>query len=198
MSTLCSCAMRRTSGDDLWRRSSSVDGSPSSVDRSRSAVVAGLRLPAAPDATSGWPAAASGSAGSEPRRGRRRCARRLAGAANHGDDAVDRDRLPFLDLDLGEHAGRRRRESRHRPCRSRSRTAARRDRPGSPTFLIQRTIVPSAIDSPIWGITTLVMVITPTSSSRQPVEQRVRSNRVCASPDGARWQLEAGSCQRYA
>ena len=26
----------------------------------------------------------------------------------------------------------------------------------SPTFLIQRTIVPSAIDSPIWGITTLV------------------------------------------
>ncbi len=27
---------------------------------------------------------------------------------------------------------------------------------GSPTFLIQRTIVPSAIDSPIWGITTSV------------------------------------------
>src|SRR4029453_7683283 len=26
----------------------------------------------------------------------------------------------------------------------------------SPTFLIQRTIVPSAIDSPIWGMTTLV------------------------------------------
>src|SRR4029453_18371118 len=28
----------------------------------------------------------------------------------------------------------------------------------SPTFLIQRTIVPSAIDSPIWGITTLVAI----------------------------------------
>ncbi len=27
---------------------------------------------------------------------------------------------------------------------------------GSPIFLIQRTIVPSAIDSPIWGITTSV------------------------------------------
>jgi hypothetical protein len=26
----------------------------------------------------------------------------------------------------------------------------------SPTFLIHRTIVPSAIDSPIWGITTFV------------------------------------------
>ena len=26
----------------------------------------------------------------------------------------------------------------------------------SPTFLIQRTMVPSAIDSPIWGMTTLV------------------------------------------
>jgi hypothetical protein len=28
----------------------------------------------------------------------------------------------------------------------------------SPTFLIHRTMVPSAIDSPIWGITTLVMM----------------------------------------
>ena len=28
----------------------------------------------------------------------------------------------------------------------------------SPTFLIQRTMVPSAIDSPIWGITTSDMV----------------------------------------
>src|SRR5437868_5507948 len=28
----------------------------------------------------------------------------------------------------------------------------------SPTFLIQRTIVPSAIDSPIWGITTSVAI----------------------------------------
>jgi hypothetical protein len=28
----------------------------------------------------------------------------------------------------------------------------------SPTFLIQRTMVPSAIDSPIWGITTLVVI----------------------------------------
>jgi hypothetical protein len=28
----------------------------------------------------------------------------------------------------------------------------------SPTFLIHRTMVPSAIDSPIWGITTFVMV----------------------------------------
>src|SRR5262245_39450265 len=27
---------------------------------------------------------------------------------------------------------------------------------GSPTFLIQRTMVPSAIDSPIWGMTTSV------------------------------------------
>src|SRR5688500_5580416 len=29
---------------------------------------------------------------------------------------------------------------------------------GSPTFLIHRTMVPSAIDSPIWGMTTLVAI----------------------------------------
>ena len=125
MSTSCSLAMRRTSGDDRWRRKSSVDGCASSSSASSPASAA-----AAPDATSGCPAAASGSAGSEPlRSGRLRCARRLAGTANHGDDAVDRDRFAFLDLDVREHAGRRRRESRRRPCRSRSRTAARRDRP---------------------------------------------------------------------
>src|SRR5690242_4689146 len=30
----------------------------------------------------------------------------------------------------------------------------------SPTFLIHRTMVPSAIDSPIWGMTTLVAIVT--------------------------------------
>src|SRR6187401_799827 len=38
----------------------------------------------------------------------------------------------------------------------------------SPTFLIQRTIVPSAIDSPIWGITTSVDIRTPSGQAQGP------------------------------
>ena len=52
---------------------------------------------------------------------------------------------------------------------------------GSPTFLIQRTIVPSAIDSPIWGITTSVA----TGTSRLNVNcGAVRSVRRLAHQTG--------------
>ena len=100
------------------------------------------------------------AAGAVTAAGRRR-GRGLAGRADHGDDAVDRDRLAFLGANLGRRRRQRATESPRRPCRSRSRTAARRARPCRPTFLIQRTIVPSAIDSPICGITTSVAIGSP-------------------------------------
>ena len=65
------------------------------------------------------------------------------------------DGLAFLDPDLGQHAGSRRRNLRVDLVGGNlEQRLVAVDR--SPTFLIQRTIVPSAIDSPIWGITTLV------------------------------------------
>ena len=113
MSTLCSCAMRRTSGDDFCRRSSLLVGLglrrfgvgsrlvPAAVAasaRGRLAVIA-----AAPTAQPAGIAPA-------PRRLAPSAAAASRRAADHRDDAVDRHRLPFLDLDLGQHARGRRRD----------------------------------------------------------------------------------------
>ena len=77
---------------------------------SRGAIVR-PRVPVDGADVSGCPTAAAGSA---PRRRAVRavCRRRrlLAGGADHRDDAVDRNRLAFLDLDLGQDAGGRRRD----------------------------------------------------------------------------------------
>ena len=62
--------------------------------------------------------------------GSRSGARPRCRSPNHRDDAVDRNRLAFLDADLGRRRRRPATGSPRRPCRSRSRTAARRGRPG--------------------------------------------------------------------
>jgi hypothetical protein len=61
--------------------------------------------------------------------------------------------VSLLDFDLGQDAGGRRRDLGVDFVVEIS-NRARRDRPNRPPLLIQRTIVPSAIDSPIWGMTT--------------------------------------------
>ena len=112
MSTLCSRAIRRTSGDDFWRRrSSSADrlvrrlGSSSSSATGRRALLAGGGVVSA----SGWPTAASGSSPArQPPAARPAFARR----ADDRHDGVDRDGLPFLDPDFGQDAGAGRRDFR--------------------------------------------------------------------------------------
>src|SRR5580765_1351479 len=49
----------------------------------------------------------------------------------------------------------------------------------SPTFLIQRTIVPSAIDSPIWGISTGVLIRPAVSCQPPAVSSDVDCRPVC-------------------
>ena len=120
MSTSCSLAIRRTSGDDFWRRSSSLDGVPRLAGRRRRGGRPAIHWPwpdrtPAPFSTgpvSGCPTADCGQALLRSRGSRvatRRWLRRgFSRRADRGDDAVDRNRLPFLDLDLGQHACRRR------------------------------------------------------------------------------------------
>ena len=80
------------------------------------------------------------------------------GGADHRDDAVDRDRLAFLDADLRDDAGRRRRNLRvDLVGRDLEQRLVAIDRVAD--FFIQRTIVPSAIDSPICGMTTSVAIV---------------------------------------
>src|SRR5687767_2273114 len=56
----------------------------------------------------------------------------------------------------------------------------------SPTFLIHRTMVPSAIDSPIWGITTLVAIETSKSTSHVSRVYRRAMRRVGGLAHGFR------------
>ena len=86
-----------------------------------------------------------------PQRGR---ATHLARGADGRDDAVHGNGLAFLHRDLEQRAGGRRRNlGVDLVGRDLEERLVAIDGM-SPTFLIQRTIVPSAIDSPIWGITT--------------------------------------------
>ena len=106
------------------------------------------------------------------RRRSRRCASRLDGggspAGDDGDDAVDGNGLPFLDRisDSTPAAG---------DGISASTLSVEISKSGSsrstlsPTFLIQRTMVPSAIDSPICGITTSVAIWYLGLSGSEPV-----------------------------
>ena len=157
-----SCAPGRRS---LRRRSSGVGADPA-------AAGGGV---AAPPARGAEPAPGRVRADRRPAAGnrldaggRRRSARPRPSspAPIIGDDAVDRNGLAFLDLDLEQHAGAGRRDLRvHLVGRDLEQRLVA-CRPASPTFLIQRTIVPSAIDSPIWGITTSVDIDTPTGRAR--------------------------------
>ena len=67
---------------------------------------------------------------------------------------------------------------------------------GSPTFLIQRTIVPSAIDSPIWGITTGVGIVWADpvrTSASVTCESRRRARRAPPRPPPRRTSGARGS-----
>ena len=72
----------------------------------------------------------------------------------HGDDGVDLDCRAFLELDLGEDAGHRRRDfSVDLVGGDFEERLVFLDR--SPTFLSHLVMVPSKMDSPICGMTTL-------------------------------------------
>ena len=110
----------------------------------------GLQLPAARQRPP-EPFISPGDEVAGPAEGRRR-RRCRGGGANHRDDGVHGDRLAFLTL-ISVRRRRRRRNLRiHLVGRDLEQRLVAID--VSPTFLIHRTIVPSAIDSPIWGITT--------------------------------------------
>ena len=96
MSTPCSAAIFRTTGDDFCRRSSSADGVV------RRAWASGPARPPASVAVGSLPRAV----GSGRRRGGRRGSDRVA---DDGHDVVHGDRLAFLGPDLGQHARGRRR-----------------------------------------------------------------------------------------
>ena len=106
MSTSCSRAIRRTSGDDRCRRRSSAV-TPRGRHRCRAERAPRRRRDAALPAgrsDAGTPAPRPGDGVAQaPRHG-------LAGLGDHGDDAVDGHRLALLRPDLGQHAGGRRRD----------------------------------------------------------------------------------------
>src|SRR3954471_20627077 len=151
MSTLCSRAMRRTSGEDLCRRRSSSEVSASPV--AATACTAG---PA-----SGCPAAAWGiSEWLPPLRGST-----LSAAGAEADfspvppmtatTAFTGTVSPSLTLISVSTPAPGEGISASTLSVEISKSGSSRSTL-SPIFLIQRTMVPSAIDSPIWGITTLV------------------------------------------
>ena len=158
MSTLCSFAIFRTSGDERCRRrvldrliaGVRLDGAAAAPDggrrggsrspdrQGRSAGRCRWRLPSAcgrsDSAVGGAERLRRRLATGRPGGGARQAAapgvRLGAGGADHRDDAVDRNRLAFLGADLGDARRRPATESPRPPCRSRSRRAARRARPG--------------------------------------------------------------------
>ena len=81
----------------------------------------------------------------------------------------------------GRGSGRRRPRRgsapRCRPCRSRSRAAARRGRSCSPSDLSHFVIVPSETDTPIWGMTTSVCVPVAICSPSTPPALSVPARR---------------------
>ena len=189
MSTLCSVAILRTSGDDRWRRSSSRD----TVGARH---VGGASVPAVGWLPSGAGLAAWAGAG-------------RASAWRCGRD--DRRRSPAAPHPRRPAQSPRRR---CRPARSRLPSlrwpaACRRRATGisastlsveisnsgssrstcSPTFLIQRTTVPSATDSPIWGITTLtgIRVILVRLQASAPA----RASTIARTSGTDLWQADA-------
>ena len=145
MSTPCSLAMRRTSGDERWPRPSAAsatrrqpaprpaEAAPRAGPRRPSgisvAAAAGLaeRPPAAATAAAPAPIVATtlwiGTVSPS-----------FTAMSSSTPAAGDGISASTLSVEISKSGS--------------SRSTA------SPTFLIQRTIVPSAIDSPIWGITT--------------------------------------------
>ena len=77
----------------------------------------------------------------------------LAGGPDRGHDAIDRNGFAFLDRDLERVPAAGEGISASTLSVEISKSGSSRSTV-SPIFLIHRTMVPSAIDSPIWGITT--------------------------------------------
>ena len=124
-STPCSRAIRRTSGED--RRRSPSDSGAADASAGLGSASCHLRhrrcrnrharqLHALPSVPPLRPLCWTGIGGRR---------RRFTLGANESDNRIDRNRLPFVHLDLRQYAGRRATGSPYRPCPSRSRREVR-------------------------------------------------------------------------
>ena len=184
MSTLCSRAIFRTSGEDFWRRRSSIEsGARRSGVRPAPAPVAG---PSEAAATAAWPGLRlTGRSLGHFRSARRRRSRSRSrrSRVSGGGGGVDPPMTATTEF-TGTVSPSFTLISVRTPAPgdgiSASTLSVEISNSGSsrstlsPIFLIQRTMVPSAMDSPIWGMTTFVAIVNtlPVSWPRRPPSRR--------------------------